>query len=216
MTENNQQKPEVENNENSDSKNEWNEGQGVEGASGWDDWSANAEAFEAASETIALQAELEAAQAENAKMKEAMLRALAEAENTRKRAERQIADGRTFAISGFARELLTVVDNLRRALAAVPEEEQDEKIQNILVGVDMTEKELIKALEKNNVKEVEAEGTIFDPNFHEAMFEIPNPEVPAGTILTVIEPGWKIGERLLRPARVGVAAGGPQAVSEDK
>lgn len=216
MTENNQQKPEVENNENNDSKNEWNEGQGVEGASGWDDWNVNAEAFEEASETMALKAELEAAQAENAKMKEAMLRALAEAENTRKRAERQIADGRTFAISGFARELLTVVDNLRRALASVPEEEQDEKIQNILVGVDMTEKELIKALEKNNVKEVEAEGIIFDPNFHEAMFEIPNPEVPAGTILTVIEPGWKIGERLLRPARVGVAAGGPQAVNEDK
>ncbi len=210
MTDNN---PETAKNGTNENKEEWGEGQGLEGASGWDDWNANADAAEALTENNPLQAELDTALAENAKFKDAMLRALADAENTRKRSERQIADSRAFAISGFARELLSVVDNLRRALASVPEEEQDEKVKNILVGVDMTEKELIKALEKNNVKEIEAEGLVFDPNFHEAMFEIPNPEVAAGTILTVVEPGWTIGERLLRPARVGVAAGGPKATA---
>ncbi len=175
-----------------------------------DDWAQNQEA--AIHLTEAVDDELEDLRQENAQLKDAMLRALAEAENTRKRAEKQISDGRAFAITSFARELLSVVDNLRRALNAVPEEERDEKTQNILMGVDMTEKELVKTLEKNNVKELIAEGALFDPNLHEAMFEIPNAEVEAGTILTVVDSGWTIGERLLRPAKVGVASGGPKAV----
>lgn len=179
-----------------------------------DDWAQNEEA--AIHLTEAVDDELEALRAENAKLKDAMLRALAEAENTRKRAEKQISDGRNFAITSFARELLSVVDNLRRALASVPENERDEKAQNILTGVEMTEKELIKVLEKNNVLEVAAEGSLFDPNLHEAMFEIPNPEVTAGTILTVVDSGWTIGERLLRPAKVGVATGGAKPNVNDK
>ncbi len=173
------------------------------------DWSQNEEA--AIHLTEAVDDELEDLRAENARLKDAMLRALADAENTRKRAEKQIVDGRAFAITSFARELLSVADNLRRALNAVPESERDEKTQNILTGVHMTEKELIKILEKNNVKELVAEGALFDPNLHEAMFEIPNMEVEAGTILTVVDSGWTIGDRLLRPAKVGVASGGPKA-----
>ncbi|MFV0430637.1 MAG: nucleotide exchange factor GrpE [Alphaproteobacteria bacterium] len=208
MSENKENQPQAEQDENNQDDASWDEGHVQEGAANWDDWDENAEAAVRLTEDNSLQAELDAALKENATMKEAMLRALADAENTRRRAEKQVADTRIFALTSFARELLTVVDNLRRALSAVGEDERDEKVQNILTGVDMTEQELVKALEKNNIKEIEAEGSLFDPNFHEAMFEIPNPEVPAGTILSVVEPGWTIGERLLRPARVGVAAGG--------
>lgn len=179
-----------------------------------EDWAQNEEAALHLTETV--DDEREALREENAKLKDAMLRALADAENTRKRAEKQISDGRAFAITSFARELLSVVDNLRRALASIPEEERDEKAQNILTGVEMTEKELIKVLEKNNVTELNAEGSLFDPNLHEAMFEIPNPEVAAGTVLAVVDSGWKIGERLLRPAKVGVATGGEKPNINDK
>ncbi len=175
-----------------------------------DDWAQNEDAAlhltEAADEELD---ELSLLQKENAQLKDAMLRALAEAENTRKRAEKQIVDGRNFAITSFARELLSVVDNLRRALEAASKEEFDEKTQNILTGVDMTEKELVKILDKNNVKELKVEGMLFDPNLHEALFEIPNSDADAGTVLAVVDSGWTIGERLLRPAKVGVAAKKP-------
>ncbi len=175
-----------------------------------DDWAQNEDAAlhltEATDEELD---ELSLLQKENAQLKDAMLRALAEAENTRKRAEKQIADGRNFAITSFARELLSVVDNLRRALEAASKEEFDEKTQNILTGVDMTEKELVKILDKNNVKELKVEGMLFDPNLHEALFEIPNSDADAGTVLAVVDSGWTIGERLLRPAKVGVAAKKP-------
>lgn len=145
---------------------------------------------------------------ENAQLKDSLLRALAEAENIRKRAERETKDMRVFAISAFAKDLLSVIDNLRRATASVSEDllNQHEAIQNIMTGVEMTEQELIKVLQKHHVCEIKADGEAFDPQFHEALFEAPNGDVPAGTVINIVESGWTIADRLLRPARVGVSS----------
>lgn len=145
---------------------------------------------------------------ENAQLKNSLLRALAEAENIRKRSERETKDIRVFAIAGFAKDLLSVIDNLRRATTSVPAEilEQHETIKSVMTGVEMTEQEFIKMLEKHHVREIQADGEAFDPQFHEALFEIPSEDVAPGTIVNVVESGWKIADRLLRPARVGVAS----------
>jgi molecular chaperone GrpE len=151
-------------------------------------------------------AELEA---ERADLKERLLRSLADMENLRRRTERDVADARTYAVTSFARDMLTVADNIRRALESAPSPQDDTKA--LLEGLELTERDLLKTLERHGVKRVEPQGLKFDPNMHQAMFEIPNPDVPAGTVLQVVQTGFAIGERVLRPALVGVAKGGPKA-----
>ncbi len=151
--------------------------------------------------------------AENADLKDRLLRAVAEMENLRRRTEREIADTRQYGVSSFAREILTVGDNLRRALDAVPQESRataEGVWSSLLEGVELTERELLKILGRNGVTVVEPAGQRFDPNLHQAMFEVADPTLPAGTIVNVIQPGYTIGERVLRPAMVSVAKGGPK------
>ncbi len=151
-------------------------------------------------------AELEAKLAES---NDRALRALAEADNTRKRLEKERQDTAKYAISGFARDLLSVSDNLRRALQAITPEQREAsaEMKNIYVGVEMTERVLQQLFEKNGIKKIEPQGQMFDPNLHEVMFESDIPGQAAGTIVQVIEAGYTIHDRLLRPARVGVAKG---------
>jgi len=149
---------------------------------------------------------------EHAEMKDRLLRTLAEMENLRKRTERELADSRLYAVTSFARDMLTVADNMRRALDAVgPELRANAEAKAFINGVELTERELLKALEKNGVRQFNPQGEKFDPNFHQAMFEVPDASVPAGSIVQVVEPGYKIGGRVLRPAMVGVSKGGPKA-----
>lgn len=151
-------------------------------------------------------AELEAKLAES---NDRALRALAEADNTRKRLEKERQDTAKYAISGFARDLLSVADNLRRALNAITPEQQDAspEMKNIYVGVEMTERALMQLFEKHGITKIEPQGQMFDPNLHEVIFESDIPGQNAGTIIQVIEAGYTIHDRLLRPARVGVAKG---------
>jgi molecular chaperone GrpE len=154
---------------------------------------------------------------ESADFKDRLLRALAEMENLRRRTEREVADARAYGIAGFAREMLTVADNMRRALdAAGPDlrASTDAGIRAFLEGVELTERELQKALEKHGVTRLDPKGQKFDPNLHQAMYEIPDPSVPAGTVVQVEQPGYRIGERVLRPALVAVAKGGPKPAKD--
>jgi molecular chaperone GrpE len=150
---------------------------------------------------------------ELAEMKDRLLRTLAEMENLRKRTEREVTDARLYGVASFARDVLGVADNIRRALEAVPAEAlANAQAMKVLVdGVELTERELLKALEKNGVRQFTPQGEKFDPNVHQAMFEVPDPSVPAGSIVQVMQPGYMIGERVLRPALVAVAKGGPKA-----
>lgn len=149
--------------------------------------------------TAAMQEELDAA-------KDQLARALAEAENTRRRAQKEREDASKFAISKFAKDLLDVSDNLRRALEAMPADllEADPRIQNLIEGIEATERSLLRTFEKNGIVKVEPMDEPFDPNFHEVMFEAPVPGKPAGLVMQVVEPGYLLNERLIRPARVGV------------
>jgi molecular chaperone GrpE len=158
-----------------------------------------------------------ALEAEVAELRDKYLRAFAEVDNVRKRAEREIADTRVYGISAFAREILDVADHLARALEAVGPEARaaaDDKLKAFIDGVELTERELQKVLEKHGVRRLEPKGEKFDPNFHQAMFEVPDESVPAGTVVQVIQPGYAIGERVLRPALVGVAKGGPKGAAD--
>jgi molecular chaperone GrpE len=150
---------------------------------------------------------------ELAEMKDRLLRTLAEMENLRKRTEREVTDARLYGVASFARDVLGVADNIRRALEAVPAEAlANAQAMKVLVdGVELTERELLKALEKNGVRQFTPQGEKFDPNVHQAMFEVPDPSVPAGSIVQVMQPGYMIGDRVLRPALVSVAKGGPKA-----
>jgi molecular chaperone GrpE len=147
--------------------------------------------------------------AENAKLKDQLLRALAELENVRKRAEREKEQTRKFGIADFARDLLSVSDNLRRALDAAPQDRDqiDEAFSNLITGVEMTEKELLTAFEKHGIRKVDPLGEVFDYNFHQAMFEVESVDHGAGTVMQVLQAGYAIGDRLLRPAMVGVSKG---------
>jgi molecular chaperone GrpE len=160
-----------------------------------------------------LAARLAALEAENAELKDRALRALAEVENNRRRAEREASDARTYAISRFAGDTVAVADNLRRAIEAVPAEARegaDTGLKTLLDGVELTEREFLKALEKHGVRRIDPKGERFDPNLHQAMFEIEDKSQPAGTVVQVVQPGFTIGERVLRPAMVGVSKGGPK------
>jgi molecular chaperone GrpE len=149
-----------------------------------------------------------------AEYKDKLLRVLAEMENLRRRTEREIADTRLYGISAFARDIVAVADNMDRALGALDaelREKADAATKALLDGVELTERELSKVLEKHGVKKFEPLGEKFDPHLHQAMFEIPDVSRPAGTVAQVVQPGYMIGERVLRPALVAVAKGGPKA-----
>ncbi|MGX1198091.1 nucleotide exchange factor GrpE [Parvibaculum sp. MBR-TMA-1.3b-4.2] len=155
-------------------------------------------------------------------LKDRLLRAAAEMENTRKRTERDKQDAVKFAAASFARDMLEVSDNLRRALAALNEDDRSQvpdSVKAMIEGVEMTDRQLLTTFERHGVREITpGEGEKFDPNLHEAMFEVPGTGQPAGTVVQVMSAGYMIGDRLLRAARVGVAkaeegggSGGPGA-----
>ncbi len=158
-------------------------------------------------------AELEA---ENADVKDRLLRLAADMENLRRRTEREIKDARQFAVANFARDMLSVSDNLDRAIQALPagaRESGDAGFTSLVEGVEMTGRSMLSAMERHGVKKLEPLNQRFDPNFHQAMFEVPNPDLPANTVVQVVQEGYAIGERVLRPALVGVSKGGPKAAA---
>lgn len=146
-----------------------------------------------------------------ADLNEKMLRLAAELENTRRRAERDKSDALRYGVTGFARDMVSVGDNLTRALNAIEETDREglsDNMVNLLEGVGATQRDLMAALQRNGLKPIAPEGEKFDPNFHEAMYEAPGTGRNSGTIIEVVEIGYMIGERLLRPAKVGVAKDG--------
>lgn len=145
-----------------------------------------------------------------AQLRDQALRALAEAENVRRRTEREKEQVKLYAAGGLAKELLNAVDNLRRALEAAPADRDalDDSVKNLIVGVEMTEREILAAFEKSGIKRIEPLGERFDPNLHQAMFEVENSGKPAGTVVQLLAPGYVLHDRLLRAAMVGVAKGG--------
>ena len=152
-----------------------------------------------------------------AEYKDKLLRVLAEMENLRRRTEREIVDARAYGISAFARDILAVADNMDRALQALDteiREKADAGVKGLLDGVELTERELHKVLDKHGVKKFAPLGEKFDPNLHQAMFELPDESRPAGTVAQVIQPGYMIAGRVLRPALVAVAKGGPKPAVE--
>lgn len=150
------------------------------------------------------------AQAEAADLKDKLLRTLADMENLRRRTEKEVADARTYGVSKFAADMLSVADNIRRALEAAPAD-ADGALKALIDGVALTERDLANKLEQHGVRKVDPKGEKFDPNFHQAMFEAPNPALPNGHVMEVVQVGYRIGDRVLRPALVGVARGGPKA-----
>jgi molecular chaperone GrpE len=155
---------------------------------------------------------------ENEDLKDRALRVAAEMENLRRRTARDVHDARSYAIANFARDMLSVSDNLRRALDTISAEAKasgDKGFAALIEGVEMTERAMLGTLERHGVKKLAPEGEKFDPNFHQAMFEVPNSEVPANTVVQVVQPGYSIGERVLRPAMVGVSTGGPKLSAVD-
>jgi molecular chaperone GrpE len=154
---------------------------------------------------------VETLRAENAELRDRLLRSVADMENLRKRTEREIGDTRSYAIAGFARDMLTATDSLSRALMMLPHEAReaaDATTKSLIEGIEMTEREMQRLLAKHGVKPIEAEGQKFDPHKHQAMFEVPDPTRPEGTVVQVVQAGFAIGDRVLRPAMVGVAKGG--------
>ena len=156
---------------------------------------------------------IDALNAENAQLKDKALRTMADMENLRRRTEKEVADARTYAVSSFARDMLTVADNMRRGIESVPQEQRtsaDGALKTLLEGVELTERDLLKTLEKYGIKQIDPQGQRFDPNLHQAMFEVEDPNVTTGTVVQVVQAGFVIGERVLRPALVGVSKGGPK------
>jgi len=157
---------------------------------------------------------VEALTKEVAEARDRTLRTLAEMENLRKRTAKEVSDARTYGITAFARDVLDIADNLQRALDAVPAEARetaDAGLKSLIEGVEITEKSLLKALEKNGVQKLDPLGEKFNPNFHQAMYEVPDSSVPAGTVVQVVQGGYTIGERVLRPALVAVSKGGAKS-----
>lgn len=175
---------------------------------------ASAEYADNAPETGATEVDpLEALRTENNELRDRFLRLAAEMDNLRRRTDRDVKDAKSYSVAGFARDMLAVSDNLRRALDAIPAEARtnaDAGLSALIEGVEMTERSMLSALERHGVRKIDAEGQKFDPNFHQAMFEVPNPNVPNNTVVQVVQAGFIIGERVLRPAMVGVAKGGPK------
>ena len=155
---------------------------------------------------------------EAAQYKDKLLRTLAEMENLRKRTEREVLDARAYGIAGFARDVLAVADNMHRALEAIgPDlrEGADPKVKALIEGVELTERELMKILERNGVRKFSPQGEKFDPNFHQAMYEVPTSDQPPGYVAQVIQAGYMLGERVLRPALVAVSKAPPKSSAND-
>jgi molecular chaperone GrpE len=153
----------------------------------------------------------EALAKEAADLRDKMLRTLAEMENLRQRTRREVADSKVYGITGFARDVLDIADSLQRTIDAVPAETResaDPLLKSLIEGVELTERSLLSALEKNGVKKFDPQGEKFNPNFQQAMYEVPDSSVPSGTVVQVVQAGYMIGERVLRPALVGVSKGG--------
>jgi molecular chaperone GrpE len=171
----------------------------------------NAAPADAAARADELERALAEANGKIAELRDQVLRALAESENVRRRVQRDRDDAVKYAASGFAKELLPVADNLRRALDAIPKDAlaSDEALRTLATGVEMTERLLLAAFERHRIKRIDALGQKFDSNLHQAMFEVPGSGQPAGTVVQVMEAGYTIHDRLLRPALVGVAKAEP-------
>ena len=162
---------------------------------------------------------VEALAKEAAELRDKMLRTLAEMENLRQRTRREVADSKIYGITGFARDVLDIADSLQRTIDAVPAETResaDPLLKALIEGVELTERSLLSALEKNGVKKFDPQGEKFNPNFQQAMYEVPDPSVPAGTVVQVVQAGYTIGERVLRPALVGVSRGGAKAAPAEQ
>lgn len=162
-------------------------------------------------------AEIVRLEAEKADLTDRLLRLAADMDNLRRRTERDVADARKYAVTKFAGDMLLVADNLQRALEAVPAESRvsgDDAFKALLEGVELTGRELDRLLQKNGIAKIAAKGERFDPNRHQAVFEVPDPSVPAGTVAQVMQEGFTIGDRVLRAAMVGVAKGGTAAATE--
>jgi molecular chaperone GrpE len=156
---------------------------------------------------------LENLQLENAGLKDKVLRTLADMENLRRRTEKEVADAKSYGVASFARDMLTFADNLRRAIESVPDEVRqrpDAPVQTLIDGLELTERDFASRLERYGVKKLEPLGAKFDPNTQEALFEVPDETAPNGTVVQVVEAGYAIGDRVLRPAKVGVSRGGPK------
>jgi len=150
-------------------------------------------------------------EAELAEYKDRLLRALAETENVRRRAQREREDASKYSVASFAKDLLSAADNLRRALDSLPESEaKDERARSLVAGVAATERELLSVFERHGIKRIDPQGERFDHNFHQAIFEAERPDQPSGSVVEVLQPGYVLHDRLLRPAMVGVAKGGPK------
>ncbi|MBY0611587.1 MAG: nucleotide exchange factor GrpE [Beijerinckiaceae bacterium] len=168
----------------------------------------------AASASAGSQAELMAAlEAERNDLKDKLLRTLADMENLRRRTEREVADARAYGVTKLATDMVTVVDNLRRAIESIPSEAlgaAEGPFKALIEGVELTERDLLKSLERHGVKKIDPKGEKFDPNLHQAMFEAPEPDTPKGHVTQVVQPGFTINGRSLRAALVGVSSGGPK------
>jgi molecular chaperone GrpE len=162
--------------------------------------------------------DLKALLTENTDMRDKLLRTMADMENLRRRTEREKEDTARYAISNFARDVLTIGDNLRRVIEHVPEEAagKDPALKSFLEGVELTERELLKMMEKHGVTRLEPMGQRFDPNQQQAMYEVPTTDVPEGTVVQVMQAGFTIGDRVLRPALVAVSKGGPKPAPTPK
>ncbi len=160
---------------------------------------------------LSLEEQIRQAETEAADLKDRLLRALAETENVRRRAERERSDAAKYGVTQFARDLLDVADNLRRAIDSLPEAQvRDDVTRNLLAGVAATERALLAAFERHGIKRVDPKDERFDHNFHQAIFEAENTGKAAGTVVEVLQPGYLLHDRLLRPAMVGVAKGEPK------
>ncbi len=159
---------------------------------------------------------LENLQRESADLKDKLLRTLAEMENLRRRTEREVADAKIYGVTSFARDMLTFADNLRRAIDSVPadvRESADGAVRTLIDGIELTERDFASRLDKHGVRKLDPQGGKFDPNTQEALYEVPDESVPNGTVVQVVELGYAIGDRVLRPAKVAVSRGGPKATS---
>ena len=154
---------------------------------------------------------------ENADLKDRILRAMADTENLRKRAEREKAEATLYAATNFARDLLSVSDSMGKALEMMPDEARknaDEATRNLIEGIELTRRELLNSFQKHGIVEVNPMDEKFDPHYHQAMFEVPGSDKPNGTVVQVVQTGFKIGERILRPALVGIASYRPQQITQ--
>jgi len=152
-------------------------------------------------------------EAEVASLKDQLLRAMAETENVRRRAQREREDSLKYAAAPIVKDLLAVADNLQRALESVPEDQvaENEQMKNLHLGVEMTQKELQSVFERHGIRTINPLGERLDPHLHEALYEIEDPAKPAGTVMQIIQSGYRLHDRLLRAARVGISKGGPKA-----